>query len=96
MVAVLPILVVAYLCQMSLGHTVRRCPARVLMQCRLLSFAPSLCSIHLDSLTRPASQMHDLTYIRERQMDKMSAMALRWMSGVTCLCLHRLGRRIKS
>ncbi|KAL4855219.1 Histone H2AX [Chlorella vulgaris] len=41
MVAVLPILVVAYLCQMSLGHT-----------------------------------MHDLTYLRERQLDKVSAAAL--------------------
>ncbi|KAI3429598.1 hypothetical protein D9Q98_005684 [Chlorella vulgaris] len=41
MVAVLPILIVAYLCQMSLGHT-----------------------------------MHDLTYLRERQLDKVSAAAL--------------------
>lgn len=32
--------------------------------------------------------MHDLTYIRERQLDKLSAMTLRWPAGMALTVAH--------
>jgi hypothetical protein len=114
MVAVLPILVVAYLCQMSLGHTVSQqrqlgappaaagaaahqlCLLGVLLVCcsnRKSRWAmgfhvrppaccplrghPSNCHARCGAHVCLLQQVRDLTYVRERQVDNVSIVALR-------------------